>query len=147
MPGSRPTSTTLSLQQDQQWQSWEKRFVYISGTKQLCLHIRTRCSEMICNIMLNSNFYWIACWWKMTTRGDDLLKGKIHGCIFKFHSPLPQITWQPIDSEHCKCLARSENLLEAHPLIIAPSVPLPASPVYTCPAASSKPGQSTLYNL
>lgn len=79
----------------------------------------------------------------MTTRGDDLLKGKIQGYVFKFHSPLPQITCQSIYSEHCKYLAHSENLLEAHSLIMSPSVLLLASPMYICPAASrySKPGQ------
>lgn len=74
---------------------------------------------------------------------EMIYQREIHGCVFKFHTQLPQITCQCMYSEHCKCLAHSENPLEAHPLITAPSVLLPISPVYICPAASRsrKPGQ------
>lgn len=52
-PGGKPILMELCLQDGEEWQPRGECFVYTAGTKQLLLHIKTRCSVMTGNVMLS----------------------------------------------------------------------------------------------
>lgn len=100
---------------------------------------------MICSIMLNSNSYWIARWWNMTTRGDDLLKGNPWMCLLVSYPATPNymsvcILWTPrVSGPFWDSMGSSSP---SYGPICLPTI----GSVYICPAASrySKPGQYTV---